>query len=172
MLGYCAGHPISEADFTHKASIWQSISPKLRDFSTLWKNIFHTVEKTGHFFHTMENLLAIFPHNGKTFRRFSTQWKNFFHSVENPDYRLFSGVFGLFSGGCGAEQAAPLEHRRARRPRGREKRCPTKAGSALSRTRLGCGVGNDRFSGPEVGDRRALRCEGGVARERSSTGGC
>jgi hypothetical protein len=42
-----------------------------RDFSTLWKNIFHT----------MENVLAIFPHNGKTFRQFSTQWKEFVHTV-------------------------------------------------------------------------------------------
>jgi hypothetical protein len=71
-----------------------------RDFSTLWKNIFHTVEKTGHFFHTMENVLAIFPHNGKTFRQFSTQWKEFVHTVENSVLWLFSGVLGLFSDGC------------------------------------------------------------------------
>ncbi len=46
----------------------------------------------------MENIWPIFPHNGKTFRRFSTQWKEFVHTVENSDFRLFSGVFGLFSG--------------------------------------------------------------------------
>ena len=43
-----------------------------RDFSTQWKESFHTVEKTALFFHTMEKLFASFPHNGKTF---STVWK-------------------------------------------------------------------------------------------------
>jgi len=60
-----------------------------RDFSTLWKNIFHTVEKQARFFHAMEKLSAFFPHNGKTFRHFSIQWKNFFHGMENPDFGLF-----------------------------------------------------------------------------------
>jgi hypothetical protein len=63
-----------------------------RDFSTLWKIFFHTVEKQAHFFHAMEKLSAIFPHNGKTFRRFSTQWKEFVHTVENSDFGLFSGA--------------------------------------------------------------------------------
>jgi hypothetical protein len=47
-----------------------------RDFSTLWKNIFHTVEKTGHFFHTMEKVFVSFPHNGKNL---STLWKTRFY---------------------------------------------------------------------------------------------
>ncbi len=45
-----------------------------RDFSTLRKKVFHTVEKMDPFFHTMEKVFAIFPHNGKTF---STLWKTF-----------------------------------------------------------------------------------------------
>ncbi|MDD4117389.1 MAG: hypothetical protein PHI39_04150 [Kiritimatiellae bacterium] len=36
------------------------------EYSTLWKNIFHTVEKQARFFHAMEKLFANFPHNGKT----------------------------------------------------------------------------------------------------------
>jgi hypothetical protein len=35
------------------------------DFSTQWKKCFHGVEKKGDFFHTMENVFAVFPHNGK-----------------------------------------------------------------------------------------------------------
>jgi hypothetical protein len=79
-----------------------------RDFSTLWNNIFHTVEKHGHFFHTMEKLSAIFPHNGKTFAVFSTQWKKCFHGVENSVLGLFSGVFGLFSGAIERSARRPL----------------------------------------------------------------
>ena len=45
---------------------------KFPEFSTLWKNIFHTVEKNGRFFHALENVFAIFPHPGK---HFSTRWK-------------------------------------------------------------------------------------------------
>jgi general secretion pathway protein K len=41
-------------------------------FSTPWKKVFHTVEKNGRFFHTMEKCFAIFPHNGKNV---STVWK-------------------------------------------------------------------------------------------------
>ena len=112
----------------------------------------------------MEKLLPFFPHNGKTFRDFSTQWKNFFHSVENLDFRLFSGVFGLFSGAVERSTRRPLSTVERDRPRGREKRRPPQAVSALSRARLGCGVvARPIFSGPEVGDPRALRCEGGVA---------
>jgi hypothetical protein len=43
-----------------------------REFSTLWKKVFHTVEKTARIFHTMEKCFAIFPHNGKNV---STLWK-------------------------------------------------------------------------------------------------
>jgi hypothetical protein len=44
-----------------------------KKFSTLWKKVFHGVEKIGVFFHTMEKLFWIFPHNGKNV---STAWKN------------------------------------------------------------------------------------------------
>ena len=44
-----------------------------RGFSTPWTKVFHTVEKNGHFFHTMEKFFCIFPHNGKNV---STPWKN------------------------------------------------------------------------------------------------
>ena len=44
------------------------------DFSTVWKNVFHTVEKRARFFHTMEKCFTIFPHNGKNV---STLWKIF-----------------------------------------------------------------------------------------------
>jgi hypothetical protein len=43
-----------------------------RGFSTLWKISFHTVEKKGRFFHTMEKVFAVFPHYGK---KVSTPWK-------------------------------------------------------------------------------------------------
>ncbi|HPK68777.1 MAG TPA: hypothetical protein PKY11_02705, partial [Kiritimatiellia bacterium] len=42
--------------------------------------------RTARFFHAMEKLWGIFPHNGKTLAKFSTQWKNFdgfFHTMEN-----------------------------------------------------------------------------------------
>ena len=74
-----------------------------RDFSTLWKIFFHTVEKQVHFFHAMEKLSAIFPHNGKTFAVFSTQWKKFsgfFHTMEKLFPQCgklgFMAVFGGF----------------------------------------------------------------------------
>jgi len=50
-------------------------SSRIAEFSTLWKNFFHTVEKVP----------PIFPHRGKTRPDFSTQWKNFarfFHTME------------------------------------------------------------------------------------------
>ena len=59
----------------------------------LWKIFFHTVEKTGHFFHAMEKVLANFPRNGKTLM-------DFFHGVEKPDLRLFFGGVRLLSRGC------------------------------------------------------------------------
>ena len=43
-------------------------------FSTPWNIIFHTVEKSGHFFHTVENF---FPLCGKTAKKFSFVWKTF-----------------------------------------------------------------------------------------------
>jgi len=67
-----------------------------RDFSTLWKIFFHTVEKQAHFFHAMEKLSAIFPHNGKNV---STVWKTCFQGC----FRGFSGCSpGLLSGARGA----------------------------------------------------------------------
>jgi len=124
----------------------------------------HAMENFQRFFHTMEKLLPFFPHNGKSFRDFSTQWKNFFHGVENLVLGLFSGVLGLFSGAVERSTRRPLSTVERDRPRGREKRRPPQAISALSRSRLGCGVvARPIFSGPVVGDPRALRCEGGVA---------
>jgi hypothetical protein len=66
------------------------------------------VEKQAHFFHAMEKLSAIFPHNGKTLADFSTQWKKCFHGVENSVLGLFSGVFGLFSGAVERSARRPL----------------------------------------------------------------
>ena len=94
----------------------------------------------------MENFFAGFPRYGKIFStlwkkqpNFSTQWKNFspffhtqwkefVHTVENSDFRLFSGVFRLFSGGCGAEHAAPLVSRNARPTEGPRKTGPDGVG--------------------------------------------
>ena len=45
----------------------------LGEFSTVWKKLFHTVEKKA----------ATVPHCGKNGPDFSTPWKTFFHSVEN-----------------------------------------------------------------------------------------
>jgi hypothetical protein len=42
-------------------------SPGKTNFSTVWKKVFHSVEKNGRFFHTMEKSFANFPHNGKMF---------------------------------------------------------------------------------------------------------
>ena len=46
----------------------------LGEFSTAWKNIFHTVEKPE----------PNFPHYGKNSPEFSTQWKKVFHTMEKP----------------------------------------------------------------------------------------
>ena len=105
------------------------------------------------------------------FRDFSTQWKECFHSVENSVLGPFSVVFGCSLWAVERSTRRPLSTVERDRPRDREKRCPTQAGSALSRSRLGCGVGRGRFSGPEVGVPRALRCEGGVARVADFNGG-
>ena len=111
----------------------------------LWKIFFHTVEKTGHFFHTMEKLSANFPHNGKTLREL-------FHSVENSGLGLFSGVLGCSLGAVERSTRRPLSIVERDRPKGREKWCPMQSGSALNRNRFGCGVERDHFSGREVGD--------------------
>ena len=145
-------------------------------FSTLWKNrpVFSTQWKNfQRFFHTMEKLLPFFPHNGKSFRDFSTQWKNFFHGVENLVLGLFSGVLGLFSGAVERSTRRPLSTVERDRPRGREKRRPPQAVSALSRSRLGCGVGRGRFLAARSGVLRALRRNGGAAcAARIYSGGC
>jgi hypothetical protein len=60
--------------------------------------------------------------------------------VENSVLGLFSGVFGLFSGAVERSTRRPLSTVERDRPRGREKRRPPQAVSALSRARLGCGV--------------------------------
>jgi hypothetical protein len=98
-----ASQPLDSAGFPQYGKLF-------RDFSTLWKNIFHTVEKQARFFHAMEKLSAIFPHNGKTFAVFSTQWKNFsgfFHTMEKMfpqcgklGFRAVFGGFRLLSRGC------------------------------------------------------------------------
>ncbi|HOE37921.1 MAG TPA: hypothetical protein PLT12_10510, partial [Kiritimatiellia bacterium] len=77
--------------------------------------VFHTVEKSSQFFHTMEKLCAIFPRNGKTLgslfhameklcaifprcgKNISTLWKkvaDFFHAVE----KSLSRIGGMFHG--------------------------------------------------------------------------
>ena len=139
-------------------------------FSTLWKNrpVFSTQWKNfQRFFHTMEKLLPFFPHNGKSFRDFSTQWKNFFHSVENLDFRLFSVVFGLFSGAVERSTRRPLSTVERDRPRGREKRRLPQAVSALSRSRLGCGVvARPFFLAPRSGILALLGAKGALRAER------
>ncbi|NLG33951.1 MAG: TatD family hydrolase [Lentisphaerae bacterium] len=47
----------------------------LREFSTAWKKVFHSVEKIG----------GNFPQHGKNGAEFSTAWKKSFHGVENPE---------------------------------------------------------------------------------------
>ncbi len=137
ITGYLKGCAVS---ISYKINSFPQYGKLFRDFSTLWKIFFHTVEKQGHFFHAMEKLYENFPHNGKTFRQFSTKWKNFFHSVENSVFRLFSEVFGLFAGAVERSTRRPLSTVERDRPRGREKRRPPQAVSALSRSRFGCGV--------------------------------
>ena len=78
-------------------------------------------------------------------KQFSTQWKNFFQTVENLDIRLFSGVLGCSLGAVERSMSAPHVSRSGRPAERPRKRCPTKAGSALSRSRLGCGVGRGPF---------------------------
>ena len=115
------------------------------EFSTQWK-IFWRI------FHAMEKLLPFFPHNGKSFRDFSTQWKECFHTVENSVLGLFSGVLGCSLGAVERSTRRPLSIVERDRPKRPRKRRPPQAVSALSRSRLGCGVGRGPFSGCEVGD--------------------
>ena len=99
-----------------------------RGFSTLWKNIFHTVEKTAQFFHTMEKLFAVFPHNGKNV---STVWKTRFSGC----FQGFSDCSpGLLSGARGA----PYRYSRVMDRRGGEPR-------EAPRTRLFITLGRRRF---------------------------
>ena len=73
------------------------------DFSTLWKIFFHTVEKTGRIFHSMEDFFENFPRYGKNIVDFSTLWKIFprvFHGMENSMKRPVSGAFQTVCGGC------------------------------------------------------------------------
>ena len=131
------------------------------------------MEKQAHFFHAMEKLSAIFPHNGKSFRDFSTQWKNFFHSVENSVLGLFSGVLGCSLGAVERSTRRPLSTVERDRPRGREKRRPPQAVSALSRARLGCGVvARPFFLAPRSGILALLGAKGALRAERLSSGGC
>ena len=99
----------------------------------------------------MENFERFFPRYGKFFGEFSTVWKTLSAWAKTGWKSPFSRGIRLFSGGCGAEHAAPLVSRRARPAEGPGKRCPPQAGSALSRSRLGCGVVARPFSGREVG---------------------
>ena len=57
----------------------RSIAPRFcaaskRGFASAAATVFHTVEKSGHFFHTVENF---FPLCGKTAKKFSIVWKTF-----------------------------------------------------------------------------------------------
>ena len=63
-----------------------------RDFSTQWKNF-------GRFFHTMEKVFGIFPHNGKNV---STLWKTRF-------YGCFQGLLAALSGLLSGARGAPCE---------------------------------------------------------------
>jgi hemolysin III len=60
-------------------------------FSTVWKKVFHGVEKSGLFF----------PRHGKFPPQFSTLWKTFFHTVEKPD-ALGEEIAHAVSHGVGA----------------------------------------------------------------------
>jgi hypothetical protein len=121
----------------------------------------------------MENFFAIFPQYGRNVSTlwkkrpdFSMLWKNFspiFHTMEE----MFPwcgklGFWAVIECAMGARGCSPMAvERSARRPlstveRDRPKRpgkwCPMQSGSALSRSRLGCGVVARPFSGREVGD--------------------
>ena len=107
------------------------------DFSTQWKNFFHTVENSD---------LGLYSGVCRCGR-----WHSLARRVGPRRYRprvrpapcgLDSalGYLGLFSGAVERSTRRPLSTVERDRPRGREKRRPPQAGSALSRSRLGCGV--------------------------------
>jgi len=114
----------------------------------------------------MEDFLTNFPCYGKSFADFSTLWKNFlgfFHAMEEMfpwcGKLGFWGVFACATGARGCSPRAverstrrPLSTVERDRPKWPGKWCPMKSGSALSRSRLGCGVVARPFSGHEVGD--------------------
>ena len=127
------------------------------------ENFFAIFPHNGKNVSTLWKKEAIFPHNGKTFHQFSTQWKEFVHTVENSDLRLFSVVLGCSLGAVERSTRRPLSIVERDRPKRPGKRRPPKAVSALSRRRLGCGVGSGRFLVARAVVFRALRCEGGVA---------
>ena len=116
--------------------------------------------------------MPIFPHKGKSIRDFSTQWKECFHSVENSVLGLFSGVLGCYLGAVERSTRRPLSTVERDRPRGREKRRPPQAVSALSRARLGCGVvARPFFLAPRSGILALLGAKGALRAERGSTQG-
>ena len=119
----------------------------------------------------MENFERFFPRYGKFFGEFSTVWKTLSAWAKTGWKSPFSRGIRLFSGGCGAERAAPLVSRRARPAEGPGKRCPPQAGSALSRSRLGCGVVARPFSGREVGGSTRSHAKRGAAGGARSTSG-
>jgi len=86
----------------------------------------------------------MFPRYGKTFHHFSTLWKNFHFGV-------FSIVFGCFPRAVERSARRPLSTVERDRSKWPGKWCPMKSGSALSRSRLGCGVVARPFFGREVG---------------------
>ena len=128
----------------------------------------------------MENFLAIFPRYGRNVStvwkkrmdiamerpNFSMLWKIFspiFHGMEEMFPCCGKLGFGaVFECAAGARGCSPMAvERSARRPLSTVERdrpkwpgkwCPMKSGSALSRSRLGCGVVARPFSGREVGD--------------------
>ena len=91
--------------------------------------------------------------------------------MENSVCGLFSGVLGCYPRAVERSTRRPLSIVERDRPTRPGKRRPPQAVSALSRSRLGCGVGIGRFLAARAGIFRALRCEGGVAREAIFNGG-
>ena len=82
-------------------------------------------------------------------------------------FELFSGGFRLFSGAVERSTRRPLSTVERDRPRGREKRRPPQAVSALSRARLGCGVvARPFFLAPRSGILALLGAKGALRAER------
>ena len=93
-------------------------------------------------FHSMENFFAIFPRYGNNV---STVWITWISG-------RFRGFLACFPRAVERSTRRPLNTVERDRPKQPRKRRPMKSGSALSRARLGCGVGRGPFSGCEVGD--------------------